>query len=91
MPYVLLEAMASRLPVICSSLPNLLEVVKPNYSALTISPNNMDDLFQKTSALYQNAELRERLAQNAMIESTQYDESELIPRVGDVYEEVMNG
>ncbi len=89
MPYVLLEAMASRLPIICSNLPNLLEVIKPKHSALTVDPDNMDDLFQKISVLYNNKELRETLAQNAMIESTQYDESELIPKIGEVYKEVM--
>jgi glycosyltransferase involved in cell wall biosynthesis len=91
MPYVLIEAMAARLPIICSSLPNLLEVIKPNYSALTIKPDDMDDLFQKISVLYNNSALRETLAQNAMIESTQYDESELIPKVAEVYMEVMAG
>lgn len=89
MPYVLLESMASRLPIICSNIPSLLEIIKPNHSALTIKPCDMDDLFQKTSALYQNSELREELAQNAMIESTQYDETEIIPKIESVYEEVM--
>jgi glycosyltransferase involved in cell wall biosynthesis len=89
MPYVLIEAMAARLPIICSNLPNLLEVIKPNYSALTINPDNMDDLFQKISVLYNNRELRETLAQNAMIESTQYDEAEMIPKIAEVYREVM--
>lgn len=88
MPYVLLEAMAARLPIVCSKLPNLLEIVKPNRSALMIDPRNMDDLFQKISAMYSNNDLRETLAQNAMIESTQYDESELIPRIAEVYKEV---
>lgn len=90
MPFVLLEAMASRLPIVCSNIPNLLEVIKPNYSALTINPNDMDDLFQKISVLYQNSALREKISQNAMIESTQYDESEIIPRIQRVYEEVLN-
>lgn len=89
MPYVLIEAMASRLPVICSKLPNLLEIIKPNYSALTIRPDDMDDLFQKISVLYTNTELRNTIAQNAMIEATQYDETELIPKIADVYREVM--
>ncbi len=89
MPYVLLEAMASRLPVICSRLPNLLEVIKPDHSAFVIDPMDMDDLFRKVSALYQSKELREEIAQNAMIESTQYDESEVIPKIENVYKEVM--
>ncbi len=89
MPYVLLEAMAARLPIICSRLPNLLEVVKTDHSALTINPVDMDDLFRKISALFQSKELREELAQNAMIESTQYDESEIIPKIENIYLEVL--
>ncbi len=90
MPYVLLEAMASRLPIICSKLPNLLEVVKSDYSAFTINPRDMDDLFRKISAMYQSKELREELAQNAMIESTQYDVSETVPKIEQVYNEVLS-
>lgn len=90
MPYVLLEAMAARLPIICSKLPNLLEVVKSDYSAFTINPRDMDDLFRKISAMYQSKELREELAQNAMIESTQYDVSETVPKIEQVYKEVLS-
>ncbi len=89
MPYVLLEAMASRLPIICSRIPNLIEVIKPDFSALVINPTDMDDLFRKISALYQSEELRNDLAQNAMIESTQYDESEIIPKIVNIYNEVL--
>ncbi|MCC6866649.1 MAG: glycosyltransferase [Ignavibacteria bacterium] len=89
MPYVLLEAMAARLPIVCSALPNLMEVIKPEYSALVIDPLDMDDLFKKVSALYQSSELRNEIAQNAMIESTQYDESEIIPKIANIYREVM--
>ena len=89
MPYVLLEAMASRLPIICSRIPNLLEVIKPDHSAFVINPLDMDDLFRKISALYQSKELRNELGQNAMIESTQYDESEVIPKIENVYNGVL--
>lgn len=90
MPYVLLEAMAARLPIICSRLPNLLEVIKPDHSALIIDPRDMDDLFRKISALYQNSDLREMLARNAMIESTQYDVSETVPQIERIYLELLN-
>ncbi len=90
MPYVLLEAMASRLPIICSRIPNVLEIIKPDHSAFVIDPCDMDDLFGKVSALYQSRELREELAQNAMIEATQYDESEIIPKIENIYKEVLN-
>lgn len=89
MPIVILEAMASRLPIICSHSPAILEIIKPNNSALTIRPDDMDDLFQKISALYQSMELSERIAQSAQIESTQFDISEIVPKIADVYEKVL--
>lgn len=91
MPYVLLEAMASRLPIICSGLMNLLEVIKPEHSALVINPKNMDDLFEKISALYHSSDIREELAHNAMIDAIQYDNSEIIPKIERIYEEVLEG
>lgn len=89
MPYVLLEAMASRLPIICSGLMNLLEVIKPEHSALIINPKNMDDLFEKISSLYHSSEIREELAHNAMIDALQFDNSEIIPNIEKIYEEVL--
>ncbi len=90
MSYILLEAMASRLPIICSDIPANREVIKHNYSALTIEPDDMDDLFRKIQNLYLNPDLRNMLAQNAMIDSTQYDETEAVAKVENVYQEIMN-
>ncbi len=67
-----------------------MEIIKDNYSALTINPHNMDDLFQKILVLYQDKELSEKIAQNAIIESTQYDESEMVKKYEAVYSEVIN-
>ena len=89
MPYVLLEAMASRKAILCSKLPNLLEVIKNDYSALTFDPNDMDDLFREISAMHDNPALREKIAQNAMIESTEYDETEIVKKIEDVYDGVL--
>lgn len=89
MPYSLLEAMASRNAIVCSNLPNLLEVVKNNYSALTINPDDMDDMFRKISLLYLNPDIREKIAQNAMIESTGYDETEVTKQIENVYKGVL--
>ena len=89
MPNVLLEAMASRNAIVCSNTPNLLEVVKNNYSALTINPDDMDSLFRKIQILYNDSELREKIAQNAMIESTGYDETETVKQIENVYKGVL--
>ena len=57
---------------------------------MTVNPNEMDDMFQKISVLYQNKELGEKIAQNAMIESTQYDEIETVRKYEELYYGVIN-
>jgi len=89
MPFVLLEAMASGTPVICSSLPGLNEVVTNEFSALTINPNEMDDLFQGITKLYEDEELRVKLAGNAFNTVQKFDEKKLISDYENVYTEVM--
>ncbi|MCX7877253.1 MAG: glycosyltransferase [Ignavibacteria bacterium] len=88
MPYVLLEAMAARLPILCSNIPQLLEIIKDRYSALTFDPMNVEDLFEKIEVFYKNEDMRNEIAQNAAIEATQYDETELIKSIEAVYKNV---
>lgn len=90
MPYVLLEAMAARLPIICSNIPQLLEVVKDNYSALVFDPGNVEELFMKVEFMFQNENIRNQIAQNAALEATVYDETEIVKSLEKVYKEVLN-
>ncbi|RPI17931.1 MAG: glycosyltransferase family 1 protein [Ignavibacteriae bacterium] len=89
LPYVLLEAMASRLPVICSNIPNHLEIVKNNYSAFLVNPFEMDELFQRVSVLYHNKDIRDKLAANAYEAVLQYDEKDMVRKIEKIYEEVL--
>lgn len=89
MPYVLLEAMASRLPIICSNIPNHLEILKDNFSALTFEPSDPIDLFRKIKRVYENEILCQRIAENALMESTQYEASEKVKLIEDVYKKVL--
>lgn len=90
MPFVLLEAMAARKAIICSRITNIMEVVKDKHSALLIDPQNMDELFNMIYVLFTNAELRERIAENAMLEATEYDETVIIKKIEEVYAGVLN-
>jgi glycosyltransferase involved in cell wall biosynthesis len=89
MPYVLLEAMAAKLPIVCSNLPNHLEIIKNNHSAFTINPHEMDDLYQRLIVLYENPELRKKLGDNAFKDVQKFDIKDSIKRVEKIYEEVM--
>jgi glycosyltransferase involved in cell wall biosynthesis len=90
LPYVLLEAMASQLPVICSKIPNHLEVVKNNHSAFTINPYEMDDLFQRLIVLYQNPEIRQKLSENAYADVQKFNEQEMVNEISRIYEGVLD-
>jgi glycosyltransferase involved in cell wall biosynthesis len=90
LPYVLLEAMASKLPVICSTISSHLEIVKNNYSAFLVNPFEMDELFQKISVLYHNKDLRDKLAANAYETVKQYDEKGMLEKIATIYNEVLD-
>jgi glycosyltransferase involved in cell wall biosynthesis len=87
--FVLLEAMASNLPVICSITAEYLPFSRSDKALMSFDPKDMDDLFEKITFIYQDKEKRETLAQNAMIEATQYDDSEIFPKIESVYTEVL--
>lgn len=89
LPYVLLEAMASGLPVICSRIPNISELITENKSAITFEPDSSIDLFKKISVLYEDPKLRRKLGENALLDVTSFDETEMTKRIEEVYSEVM--
>ena len=88
LPYVLLEAMASKLPIICSKLPGLNEVITDNFSALTINPHDVDELFNGIKCLYNDEELRCKLMVNAHESVQKFDEKRLVKDYENVYREV---
>jgi len=89
LPYVLLEAMASKLPIICSDLPGLNEVITDNFSALTVNPHDVDELFNSITNLYNDEELRCKLMVNAHDAVQKFDEKKLVKDYENVYTEVM--
>ena len=88
-PSVLLEAMASKLPIVCSNLANHMEIIKNNISAFTINPYEMEDLFHRLKVLYENKELRDKLSENAFEEVQNFDEKDHVKKMQKVYTEVM--
>ena len=65
MPYVLLEAAASSLPVVCSDIPCLREILTDDSAARFINPRSETELIAAITDLYENPELRKTLAKNA--------------------------
>ncbi|HET8669057.1 MAG TPA: glycosyltransferase family 4 protein, partial [Candidatus Saccharimonadales bacterium] len=65
LPFALLEAMASGLPVIASRIAGIPEVVEDGVSGLLIKPADAQELRSKLCLLYRDNELRARLGRAA--------------------------
>ncbi len=62
---VVLEAMASGLPVVASRLPGLREVVKEGETGFLVEPGDIEGLAKKLLEIIQNPEGRRKMGQNA--------------------------
>jgi glycosyltransferase involved in cell wall biosynthesis len=58
LPGALIEAEAASLPIICSHVSMMLEVVEPNKNALTFDLNKVQDLSKAIESLVEDKELR---------------------------------
>lgn len=65
LPGVLIEAEAASLPIVCSKLPMMLEVVEENKNALTFELDNSNELASCISKMFLNPTLREEFGNNS--------------------------
>jgi len=82
---VILEAMASRLPVVASEVPGYLSVVQAGVDALTVRPRSPVELGAALTVLARDPELRARLAGNGLAKARRYAWREIAVRVIGVY------
>ncbi|HEX6508373.1 MAG TPA: glycosyltransferase family 4 protein [Chloroflexota bacterium] len=62
---VVLEAMASGTPVVCSALGGLCEVVHHGETGFLVEPGNVDELRERLTELLENRPLARRMGENA--------------------------
>lgn len=63
---VLLEAMASGLPIIATEVSGNVETVRPGVNGLLVPPQNADSLKDAIMRLLEDSDLRERMARNSL-------------------------
>lgn len=83
---VLLEAMASGLPVVASEVPGYLTVVEAGRDSLTVRPRSPIELGATLTVMARDPELRARLAENALAKAQRYAWREVAARVIEVYQ-----
>ncbi len=84
---VLLEAMASRLPVVVTEIPGYLSVVEPGVDSLTVRPKSPVALGEALTVLARDPLLRARLAEAGYIKAQTYAWPVVAAQVLEVYRE----
>ena len=82
---VILEAMASGLPVVATEVPGYLSVVEAGVDSLTVRPRTPVELGAALTVLARDPDLRARLAANGLAKARRYAWREIAVRVIDVY------
>jgi glycosyltransferase involved in cell wall biosynthesis len=84
---VLIEAMASGLPIIANDIPALRNVVENNKTGLLVKPEP-EDFAKAFEKLVSNPQLREKLIKNGLEEVNKYNWDKIVKKIEDVYREV---
>lgn len=88
---VVLEAMASGLPVIVSKLTGAAELIKNGKEGLLLhNPTDSKEIAEKINVLVDNKDLRKQMGENAYKTAQEYSWDRLAKRILEVYKEVLN-
>jgi phosphatidylinositol alpha-mannosyltransferase len=84
---VLLEALATGLPIVASEVPGYMSVLESGRDSITVPPKNWRELAASLVILARDAELRDRLADNALQKARRFDWKLVASEVVQVYQE----
>jgi glycosyltransferase involved in cell wall biosynthesis len=87
---VLLEAMASRTPVIASNVGGIPDMIQPGQNGLLVQPRQSNELSSAIVRLIEDEELRLRIAENGYRMTTEcYAWSQIAERYIEVYSTIL--
>jgi sugar transferase (PEP-CTERM/EpsH1 system associated) len=90
-PYVLLEAMAARLPIVATAVGGVPEILEDNQTALLVPARNPEALAHALARLLNDADLAERLATSASeLAATRYSPERYARSLIDVYYDIIS-
>lgn len=87
---VLLEAMASRTPMVASSIKGFSQVVRDKESALLFTPKDVDDLSKSLATLIKNPSLRKRLSECGWHDVQTYNWPDVSEKILDYYGKILS-
>jgi phosphatidylinositol alpha-mannosyltransferase len=84
---VLLEALASGLPVVATEVPGYMSVLEPGRDSVTVQPQNWRELAASLVILARDPDLRDRMSAYALQKVRRYSWDSVVSQVVDVYNE----
>ncbi|MFL5656162.1 MAG: glycosyltransferase family 4 protein [Ktedonobacteraceae bacterium] len=88
-PTVVMEAMSTGRPVIASRIGGLVDLVADGESGLLVEPDDPSVLRQAIEQLLADPDLRGRMGQAALRKVVEFQASTVVPRIEQVYEQVL--
>ena len=85
---VALEAQATKVPVIASNTGGLNEIISDKKTGLLFEPENEKDLAKKIELIYNNEELRKKLAENGFESVKKYSLGNYLIKLENIYHEL---
>jgi phosphatidylinositol alpha-mannosyltransferase len=86
---VLLEAMASGLPVVATEIPGYMSVLEPGRESITVEPKNWRELGASLVILARDPELRTRMGAHALQRAKRYSWDSVASEILEVYREAI--
>jgi glycosyltransferase involved in cell wall biosynthesis len=87
-PGVVLEAMASGLPVVATRVTGMHEIVHEGENGFLVHPGDPGELASRVTQLLQDPGLRERISQRNRTDAAQYSWERLIERLESIYNSI---
>lgn len=90
LPVVLIEALASGLPIVAGATKGILEVIEDNFNGILVNPTEHINFANRLIKLLEDEDLRDELSANALKSSKFYDWDIIIEKYLDLIEEVLH-
>lgn len=88
LPNVVLEAMASGLPIIATKVGGLPEIIEEGRNGFLVEPKNPKQIVEKILSIFGNDELRNSISANNREKIKEYSWDSVVDRLEKVYQEV---
>jgi glycosyltransferase involved in cell wall biosynthesis len=84
-PNVLLEAMGSGLPIVCTNVDGLSEIVKDGENGFLVPPENVEQLAEKIIVLLSDTRLAKQISKNNLEKIKDYEMDNIISQLEKIY------